>query len=380
MSNRWRASVGRGMAIGGTALSLLACGRPQPPVMPPPTVLVANVVQTDVPIKKEWVGQTLGTSDVAVRARVQGIVLGIHFEEGGQVRKGQLLYTIDPAEYLERAAAAEADLARANTNLSRAESDLARIEPLAAMNAVSRRDLDAAVADRNGAAEQVESAKAMLNVTKINLGYTKVDAPIGGIIGISKIRVGDYVTPMGATSVLNTISDVDPIHVRFFVSESEYLEYARRHGDPAERSQSLPPSLELILADGTVYGEHGKVVKVDRGLDPTTGALALEAAFPNPGRVLRPGQFAKIRAVVEDRTGALLVPARAVQELQGRTHVFVVGDDDTVELRAVRMGPRVEKEWLVEEGLQPGERVVAEGGQKIRSGMKVQVGAAPAGE
>ena len=377
MSIQRFARLGSVLALG---LGVLACGRPQPPAMPPPTVVVANVVQQDVPIRKEWVGQTLGVSDVAIRARVQGIVLGIHFEEGGTVRKGQLLYTVDPAEYLERVAASEADLARANTNLSRAESDLARIEPLAAMNAVSRRDLDAAMADRNGAAEQVESAQAMLNVAKINLGYTKVDAPIGGIIGISKIRVGDYVTPMGATSILNTVSDVDPIHVRFFVSESEYLQYAKRHGDPRERSRDLPSNVELILADGTVYDEPGAIVKVDRGLDPTTGALALEAAFPNPGRVLRPGQFAKVRAVVEERSSALLVPERAVQELQGRNHVFVVKGDDTVELRAVRMGPRVDHLWLVEEGLQPGERVVAEGAQKIRSGMKVQVGAAPAGE
>lgn len=369
---------GRAAAIGAAVLCFVACGRPQPPAMPPPTVVVAEVVQRDVPITKEWVGQTLGVSDVAVPARVQGNVLGIHYQEGGPVRKGQLLYTIDPATYLEKVAAAEADLAKARTNLARAEADLARIAPLAEMNAVSRRDLDAAVADRNAAAEGVESAEAMLNVARIHLGYTKVEAPIGGIIGISKVRIGDYVSPVGANAVLNTISDVDPIHVRFFLGEDEYLEYTRRHGDPEARAKDLPAALELILADGTVHAERGRVAKIDRGLDPTTGALAIEAAFPNPGRVLRPGQFAKVRAVVEDRTGARLVPGRAVQELQGKNHVFVVGADETAALRAVKMGPRVGELWLVEEGLEAGERVVSEGAQKIRSGMKVTVTAAAA--
>lgn len=372
----------RNSVIGLGSVILVGVGfpscRPQPPALPPPTVVVADVVQRDVPIKQEWVGQTLGASDVAVPARVQGNVLGMHYQEGGLVRKGQLLYTIDPATYMERVAAAEADLAKARTNLTRSEADLARIAPLAEMNAVSRRDLDAAVADRNAAVEGVQSAEAMLNVARINLGYTKVEAPISGIIGISKVRVGDYVSPMGATSALNTISDVDPIHVRFFLSEAEYLQYSRRHGDPTMRRADVPASLELILADGTLYAERGRAAKVDRSLDPTTGALAIEAAFPNPQRMLRPGQFAKIRAVVEERTGALLVPERAVQELQGRNHVFVLGNDDTVQLRAVRMGPRVENLWLVEEGLRAGERVVAEGAQKIRSGMKVTVTAAAA--
>lgn len=361
----------------GALVSLLAlvvssgCGKSEAPVLPPPTVVVRAVEQKDVPIYHEWVGQTRGAADVKVRARVQGIVFGIHFKEGGLVKKGQLLYTIDPAEYQEKVAAQEAALAQAQTLLARAQSDLDRYKPLAAMNAVSRRDLDSAQAERDAAAEQVDGAKAMLRVAKINLSYTRVEAPISGVIGISKVKVGDYVNPIVANAVLDTISNVDPIHVRFFVSEPEYLEFARRFGEPGAQKPEGKTALQLILADGSVHPERGHLVTVDRGLDPTTGALAIEAEFPNPGGLVRPGQFAKVRAAVDTRRQALLVPQRAVQELQGRNHVFVLGKDGTVELKQVTMGPRVGSDWVVDEGLAPGDTVVVEGGQRIRSGMKV---------
>ena len=332
----------------------------------------------DVPLEREWVGQTLGSADVAVRSRVAGIVLGIHFGEGLLVEKGDLLFTIDPAEQQEKTASAESNVAAARTRLAQAEADLGRIRPLAEMNAVSRRDLDAAVAGRDAAAEQVAGAEAMLNVAKLQLSYTRVVAPISGLAGISEVRVGDYVSPMGANSLLVTLSDLDPIHARFFVSEAEYLDLSQRFGVPTSELDAGPGILQLVLADGSIHPFPGRVLKVDRGINPATGALAVEAAFPNTDRRLRPGLFARIRGVVETRAGARLVPQRAVQELQGRYHVFVLGEGDTVALRPVSVGPRVGDQWLIEEGLAAGESVVVEGVQKIRSGMKVTV-ASPAG-
>ncbi|MCB1007864.1 MAG: efflux RND transporter periplasmic adaptor subunit [Acidobacteria bacterium] len=356
-------------------LAAAACSRPTPPTPPPPTVVVAPVEQRDVPIEREWVGQTLGSADVAVRARVAGNVLGIHFEEGRPVAKGDLLFTIEPTEQQEKVAAAESDVAVARTRLAKADADLARIAPLAEMNAVSRRDLDAAVAERDAANEQVRGAEAMLNVAKLQLSYTKVIAPISGLAGISNVRVGDYVTPAGTSSTLVTLSELDPIHVRFFISESEYLDYRRRYAPGRLEAEDGASSLSLVLADGSIHPQVGRLLKIDRGIDPTTGALAVEAAFPNPAGVLRPGLFARVRAVVETRQEALLVPQRAVQELQGRYHVFVLGADDTVTLRPVTPGPRVDGSWLIDEGLAPGDRIVVEGVQKIRSGMKVSLSA-----
>ncbi len=353
------------------AAVLASCAKPEAPPPPPPKVVAGDVIQKDVPIPHEWVGQTLGSSDVTVRSRVQGIILGMHFQEGTKVAKDQLLYTVDPAEYAQKVASAEAQLAQAKTMLVKAQADLARFEPLAAMNAVSQRDLDAARASRDASADQVRSAEAMLEVAKIDLSYTRITAPIGGLIGISKFKVGDFVGPVGPTATLNTISDIDPIDVKFFVSESEYLSYTEKRGPMREARKGETPDLEMILADGSVHPHPGKVVKVDRGLDPTTGALAIEAEFPNPERRILPGQFAKVRAVIETRPGALLVPQKAVQQLQGRNFVFVLGAGDVVEMRRVTMGPRTGDLWLVDEGLKPGEKVVVEGGQRIRSGMKV---------
>ncbi|HNX19528.1 MAG TPA: efflux RND transporter periplasmic adaptor subunit [Acidobacteriota bacterium] len=376
-------SAARALAAAGlvvAALGAASCAKPAPPAPPPPTVVVVEAIRKDVPIRGEWVGQTIGESDVAVRPRVDGAVLGIHFQEGGGVAKGQVLYTLEDSKYKELVASAEADLARANTVLARADADLARIRPLAEMNAVSRKDLDAATADRKAAAEGVESARAMLNVAKINLGYTRVEAPITGLAGISRVRVGDYVSPAGANAVLDTISTIDPIHVRFFLSEAQYLAFLRAYGLREASVQTARAPLDLILADGSVHPHVGRVVKVDRGIDPTAGALAVEASFPNPEKTIRPGQFAKVRAVVDERKGAILVPERAVQELQGRAYVFVVGADGAASFRAVKTGPRVEGLWVVEEGLAAGETVVAEGGQRLRTGMKVAATKAPAGK
>lgn len=353
-------------------LALGACGRGAPPAPPVPKVPVITVAASDVPIYEEWVGQIRGAADIEIRARVAGFIEDVHFAEGTRVEEGQLLYSIDPSELQQKLAAAQAEVARAQTLYADAAANLARYRPLAALNAVSRRDLDEAVAREGAAANTVKAAQAQLEVAKINLGYASVRAPITGQIGISKVKVGDLVGPLGS-SLLNTVSAVDDVRVRFAVSEREYLAYARQFGTevkPKGDARAVP--LELILADGTGYPQRGQVVSIDRGIDPTTGTLQIEAAFPNPDGVLRPGLFARVRAATQERRGAVLVPQRAVREIQGRYQVFALAADDTVEVRAVETGPRIGGDWIIEQGVKPGDRLVLAGIQRLRAGMKVE--------
>lgn len=355
-----------------------ACNR-GPPELPPPQVPVITVAATNVPIYDEWVGQTRGAADIEIRARVTGFIEAIHFADGSDVSAGDLLYSIDPSELEQNLASARAELARAETLYADAAANLARYRPLAELNAVSARDLDEAVAREGAAKNQVEAARASLRVAEINLGYASVRAPIAGRIGISSVRVGDLVSPIG-NSLLNTVSSIDDIRVRFAISEREYLDYSRRYGTEIrgpDDPNAVP--LELVLADGTVYPQKGQLISIDRGIDPATGTLSVEAEFPNPDLLLRPGLFARVRAVTEERENAVLVPQRAVAELQGRHQVFVVGADDTVEVRAVEMGPRIDGDWLIEQGVAPGERLALAGVQRLRAGMKVVPVAASSG-
>ena len=352
-----------------------ACGGPaEGPPPAPLEVFVTEVTVRDVPIVREWVGETRGRADIEIRARVQGYLEGIHFREGGKVTKGQLLYSIDQSELLQGVNAARASLAAARTELAYAESDVARYRPLAEINAVSERDLDSAVAREEAAVAQVEAAEAILQLAEINLSYSRIKAPMDGLIGLSIAKVGEYVGQSPNPVVLNTLSDIDPIHVRFPVGEREYLELARRY-PPNERSQD-PESrderleLELILADGTLHPQRGFVKFVERNIDASTGTLTVEAAFANPDRILRPGQYGRVRAVIDTLKNARLIPQRAVQELQGQHQVWVESDG-TVELRNVRMGRRVDRMWVVEHGLIAGERVVVDGIQRLRAGVTV---------
>jgi membrane fusion protein (multidrug efflux system) len=355
------------------ALAVAACGRGAgPPAPPVPKVPVITVAASDVPIYDEWVGQTRGAADIEVRARVSGFVESIHFQEGTRVEAGDLLYEIDPSELQQNLAAAQAEKARAETLYADAAANLARYRPLAAMNAVSQRDLDEAVAREGAARNQVKASEAQVKVAEINLGYASVRAPITGQIGISQVKVGDLVSPLG-NSLLNTISAIDDVRVRFAVSEREYLEYTRKFGaDPKPRGDPKAAPLQLILADGSEYPQKGQVISIDRGVDPTTGTLTIEAAFPNPDGRLRPGLFARVRAATEERRGAVLVPQRAVREIQGRYQVFALGPGDTVEIRAVQIGPRVGGDWIIEQGVKAGDRLILAGIQRLRAGMKVE--------
>jgi membrane fusion protein (multidrug efflux system) len=351
-----------------------ACGKSEAPAPPPLEIPVVQVIQKDVPIQIEMVGQTLGSVDIPIRARVQGFLESIDFLEGRRVKKGDLLYTIDPRPFQSKVVEAQGRLAESRTMLAKARSDLARIRPLAEMKAVSQQDLDSAVAQYEAAKGSVQASEAQLEQAEIELGYARIEAPIDGRIGISQAKVGEFVGAAPNPVVLNYVSQTDPIRVRFSINEREYLRFARRlvelRDTPEERAGS-GPGLELILADGTVHKHRGHVVGYEAAIDPTTGTFTLEADFPNPNSIVLAGQFARVRAVVETRKNASLVPQRAVTELQGKFRVFVVASDGTVELREVETGPRIENLLLIDSGLNPGERVALEGLLRLADGMKV---------
>jgi len=351
---------------------MAGCKKEEQVAPAPPDVKVVEVIQKDMPITKEWIGQTLGSVDIEIRARVNGWVTGMHFKEGTTVRKGTLLYTIDDSELRQQVAEAQGRLAQARTLQVRAQSDVNRFRPLAEAGAVSQRDLETALAEAGSRQGEVDAAQAALKVAEINLSYATVTAPIDGLIGISAARVGDFVGRPPNPVILNTISRIDSIHVRFSISEQEYLDLARRLS--TERGETKPGSkarLDMVLADETTYPLKGTLVFLQRQIDASTGTLLLEASFPNPQRLLRPGQFAKIRAVYDERKGAAVIPARAVTELQGQHIVYAVGPDNKVQFRKVRLGPKLGSLQIVEEGVAPGEKIVVEGVQKVRPDMVV---------
>ena len=267
---------------------------------PPPQVTVVVTQAKDVPIYQEFVGQIYGFKDIAIRARMEGFLEGIHFEEGSRVDKGALLYTLESQPFEADVAAKMSGVAEAKTMLAKAKSDLNRIEPLAKEKAVSESDLDSAVAQHEASMESVKAAKANLRASNIQLGYTKIYSPISGIIGKTKAKVGDFVGRSPNPVILNTVSSIDTVLVEFFITETQYLQLARNllsKVEPAVQN-ARKESLELILADGSLYDHKGKPEFIDRNVDPTTGAILVQASFPNPQELLRPGQFAKVKALV----------------------------------------------------------------------------------
>ena len=352
------------------------CSKPAATVAPPIEVPVVQVIQRDTPITAERVGQIYGAEDIEIRARVAGFLQGIHFKEGSTVKKGDLLYTVDPREQEEKVAQVQGELASARTRLVKAESDVRRYRPLAEMHAVSQADLDSAVAEEGAARGQVDAAEAALRSARISLGYTRIASPIDGLIGMTQAKVGDFVGQFPNPIVLNTVSNVASVQARFSITERDYLDLVRQFGArrgerAAGDSRTRADDIELLLADGSVYPHKGSLDFADRQVDPSTGTLRLQATFPNPDRVLRPGQYARVRVVIDVRKGALLVPQRAVQELQGQQMVSIVGADGAVQSRTLQMGPRIGSLWMVEQGLNPGDRVILEGAQKVRPGAKV---------
>ena len=352
-------------------LAATACTETDPPPAMPPEVPVVEVIQRDQPIETEMVGETRGSSDIPIRARVEGVLVAMHFIGGRRVEKGDLLYEIDPRPFESKVIEADGGVAEARTRLAKARSDLNRIRPLAEMNAVSQVDLDGAQAQYDAALGALQAAEARHEQARIELGYTKIHAPISGRIGISKARPGEFVGREPNPVVLNYVSQTDPIRVRFSIDERRYLQLVRRNRE--EEKAGTPDrdaAIELILADGSVHSHRGHAAASDAAVDPSTGTFTIEADFPNPDEIVVAGQFARVRTVLKVRRNALLVPQRAITELQGIFRVFVVGEDGGVELRRVELGPKVGILRVVESGLKPGERIGLEV-MRLREGVTV---------
>jgi membrane fusion protein (multidrug efflux system) len=354
-------------------------GKEKAAAPPPPEVTVAEVVQRDVPIGAELTGTTKGNVDVEIRARVDGFLKSIDYEEGTIVKKGQLLFTIDDQPYRAKLAESKGDLARAESTLSKATLDVRRYTPLVAQRAVPQAELDNANALQRSARAQVDAARANVRNAEINLGYTRLYSPIAGLAGQAQRKVGDLVGKPDPT-LLTVVSTIDPVRVSVNLPEALYLRAAKElssAGAETGRSSDSGPGAQLVLGDGTVYPERGRLVLVDRAVDPTTGTLHAELAFPNPQKLLRPGLYAKVLYREEIRHGALLVPQVAVQELQGQYSVVVVNAEGKSESRKVKVGPRYGNQWVIDDGVKAGEKVVVEGLQKTRDGMLVKAIPAP---
>jgi membrane fusion protein (multidrug efflux system) len=371
-----------GLAAWSLAALLAACGKgqeekaPAAPPPPPPAVVVTEVVQKTVPIYGEFVAQTDARETVEIRARVQAFLEAQHFTEGTIVKKGQLLFTLDKREFQTKLQQAKAELEIALARLGKAETDERRLKPLAERKAVPQQDYDNAAANLLSAQAAVTSARAQVAAAELDLSYTTVRSPITGLIGKRLVAPGNLVGK-GEATLLDTVSSIDPIRVNATISEADYLRFFAQYKRDGNGAGTRP--LELILADGSIFPHKGKLVIVDRAVDEKTGTLTFAAEFPNPQGLLRPGQFGRVRAVVEMAKDALLVPKRAVQEIQGMQTVLVVGAEDRVALRTIQPGETVGEMLIVRDGLKPGERVIVDGVQKARPGSKVAPSPAAAG-
>jgi membrane fusion protein (multidrug efflux system) len=327
---------------------------------------VITVAVAPTEIYRDLVGEVRGSQEVEIRARVNGVLTGKHFDDGALVEQGQLLYTIDAREYRAQVATAEANLASAEANLARARQDVERYEPLLAENAISQQVYDNAVAAAKEADAQVRASRAAIAEAKLGVEYAEVRSPLTGRIGASQVFEGALIT--AGQTLLATISDDDPAWVNFSLSESEFLDYMHRYGPTEPTADSTLRYVRLTLSDGTEYPHPGRINFADRALDPTTGTYTLRAEFPNPQHSLVPGLFARIRVTAEERPSAIVVPDRAVQQQLGRYFVTAVGKDNVAEARPVTLGPRVGNKWVIDEGLSAGDRIVVEGLQKARPG------------
>jgi membrane fusion protein (multidrug efflux system) len=359
------------LTLAAVAALSAGCSKKEAPPPPPPAVEVAPVTQKDVPIFREWIGSLDGFVNAEIRPQIEGYLLKQEYREGSLVRGGETLFEIDPREFQAALDQARGNVAQYQASLANAKTTVARYTPLAAQKAISQQELDDALTRERTSQANLESAQAAMERARLNLAWTKITSPIEGIAGTAKSQVGDLVNRL---TVMTTVSQVNPIKVYFNPSEQEYLAWVAKNG-PVDRSlkaQNLEEGkLQLILADGSTFPHRGKPFLVGREVDVKTGTIQLAGAFPNPGNVLRPGQYAKVRVSTDVKNGAILVPQRAVSELQGSYMVGVVDSENKVAMRVVKTGPVDGSLWVIEEGLKPGERVIVEGLQRVRSGMTV---------
>ncbi len=339
---------------------------------PKPIVEITQAIERDVPIEMEWIGTLDGMVNAQILAQVSGYLLKQNYQEGRPIKKGQVLYEIDDRVLQTQLSGAKSNLARQEAILKLSRLDLDRVVRLLPEKAVSVRDRDNAVGRNASSEAEVIAAKAAVEKAQLDIGFTKITSPIDGIAGISKTQVGNLVGPGSSNSVLTTISQLDPIKAYIPLSEQQYLQFAARrmeNGDAQEKSTDI----QLVLADGSVYPQPGKFFFADRQVDVKTGTIQIAILFPNPKNILRPGQYARVRAVVALKKNAVLVPQRAVTEMQGRYLVAVVKEDNTVSMRTVKTGVRKDSLWIIEEGVKVGENVIVEGVQKVAEGAKVQI-------
>ena len=326
----------------------------------------------------ESIGETRGDTEVEVRARVEGVLEQVHFAEGLLVTKGELLYTLDARPYDAAVAQARGKLAQAEADLAKYEQDVARFKPLVEQNALPRQNLETAVAQASAGRAGVQAAQAAVTTAQLDVSYTKIYSPTEGIIGKTEVNEGNLVGASGQPTLLTRISKVDPIRLRVSINERDYIYLSRWRQARGNRIGGRQEDVEMILADGSVHPYRGRMVFADRLIDRTTGTMLIDLAFPNPDHLVRPGQFGRARVVIETRPGALLVPQKAVSAIQSVDSVSVVKPDNTVETRQVKTGPRVGELWVIESGLNPDDKVIVEGVQKVRPGMLVAATVVPA--
>ena len=355
-----------------TVSAAVGCGKTNAaPAIPPSEVEVASVVQKDVPIFSEWVATLDGYVNAQIQPQVTGYIIRQTYKEGSFVRKGQLLFQIDPRPFQALLDQANAQLAQAQAQLAKTQMDVDRDTPLAKARAIAQSQLDNDIQANRAGAAAVKAAEAQVEQAHLNLGFTDVTAPIDGMAGIAQVQIGNLVNP---TTVLTSVSQINPIKAYFSLSEQEYIHFADRiNADTQKEIPSNGPPFELILADGSIYPHKGVGLLANRQVDVATGSIQIVCSFPNPQNFLRPGQFGRLRAAPEVRRGALLVPQKAVSELQGSYQVAVVGADYKISIRAVQAGDRVGPMWILEGGVKPGELVVVEGLQKVQNGAAVKI-------
>ena len=350
------------------SLALVGCGRSHAAMqLPTPEVFVATPVQQDVPVHGEWVATLDGYVNAEIRPQVSGYIVSQNYKEGSVVRKGQVLFEIDPRPFQAALDGAKGELAQVEAQLAKSSIDVERDTPLAEKKAVPKEKLDNEIQAKLAAQAAVQSATAAVERAQLDLGWTKVTSLVDGVAGICEVQMGNLVGP---SSHLTSVSQVDPIKVYFPVSEQEYLraKHISSSGQPMDLLDSSP---ELILSDGTVYPHKGKVLLTDRQVDANTGTIRLIAAFPNPGNILRPGQYGRVRIQTSIKKDALLVPQAAVTQLQGGYQIALVGSDNKISIRAVKAGEKIGQMWVIEEGLKSGEQVVVQGQDKVREGSLV---------
>jgi membrane fusion protein, multidrug efflux system len=362
----------KGLVISFLLISIYSCKEEEKKAGVSPEVNVVVAGKENIPVYSEYVGEVYGLSDVNIDPRVQGWITGIYFKEGSLVQKGSLLYTIDDQPFINSVEAAKAEVARTQTQMENRRSELDRVKPLAEMNALSQRDLDDANAAYISAQNEVKIAEARLANAKIELGYTRITAPITGIIGISKVQIGDYVKMISAGTGINVVSSLGEVRVRFPISENDYLNFLREYRKDPNANNFREVPVELILGDGTAFGEKGVLQLTNRQIDPNTGSILIQALFKNMSGLLRPGQYVKVRFRTGEFNNAIVIPQQSVNQLQNIFQVFLLTDSNKIKPTTVKVGSRVGSNWIVTDGIKEGDKIVIVGSTFLNPTMVVR--------